>query len=466
MTDPASSSPDPLAGERVLVMGLGRFGGGVGVSEFLVRRGAEVCVTDRADRAALARSVARIEPLGVRLRLGGHDPRDFRDADRVVVNPAVPPDHPLLAEARAHGARISTEIGLLLERLPSSRQVIGVSGTAGKSTVTAMIGHLLRHRLGPERAWVGGNLGGSLLPALSRIGPEDPVVLELSSFMLERLRPVPFAPAIAVVTSFSPNHLDWHGTLAAYRAAKRVLFAGQDPARGDRLLVGPGTAEALGAPAHAERVLEAAPDPFEASGLEPPLPGAHNRANAALALAAAGAWLGAAPDSLVPHLWDFAPLPSRLAPVAERDGVRFIDDSKSTTPEAARLAIESFPPGRVHVMLGGYDKGADLAPLAQWAAHRCAGLYTIGTTGPAIASAARAAATWGATGGATGGATIHECGTLERAVACAAARAAPGEVVLLSPACASWDQFDHYEHRGRCFAEAIARCTGGRVHGC
>ena len=215
-------SDEQLRGARVTVMGLGRFGGGVGVTRFLAGRGARVCVTDTAEADTLAASVAALDGLpGVTLRLGGHDAADFTTADWVVANPAVPPGNAYLRAAADAGVPVTTEVALLVARL-RREQVIGVTGSAGKSTTTAMLGHALRAC--GVTTHIGGNLGGSMLPGVDRIGPDDAVVLELSSFMLERLGGEGWSPRVAVVTNLSPNHLDWHGTMDAYRAAKQQLL--------------------------------------------------------------------------------------------------------------------------------------------------------------------------------------------------------------------------------------------------
>jgi len=441
-----------LAGKRVLVMGLGRFGGGVGVTRFLVEQGAEVWVTDLADEAALAEPLRQLEGLPIETRLGRHEIPDFAKADVVVVNPAVNPANRYVSAARQAGATITSEIRLLLECLPTTRRrrIIGVTGTAGKSTVTAMLGHAL-HRLEPTgNVWVGGNLGGSLLPKLERIGGDDWVVLELSSFMLERLRDLAWSPPIAVVTNFAANHLDWHGSVEAYRRAKRVILEHQAP--GDAAVLGPELSD--------WPVAEAVSRSVATSPLEGALriPGEHNRWNAALALAAAS-HAGFDPAAAAAAIRDFPGLAHRLELVAECGGIRAFNDAKSTTPEAAIRALHSFDPGTAHLILGGYDKGSDLTGLAQRAADRAAGIYTIGETGPSIAaSAARHRPDSG----------VHPCGDLSTAVQTAWPRLSPGQSLVLSPGCASWDQFVNFEARGDFFrarVRALASAAGSAIGG-
>lgn len=433
---------DRLSGRRITVMGLGRFGGGLGVTLYLASHGAHVLVTDTEPASRLNDPLAALEPLvrdgAVTLRLGGHCEADFRQADLVVANPAVPRpwQNPYLRAAVEAGVPVTTEIGLLCGRIRDWSRVLGVTGSAGKSTTTSMIGAALT-ALG-ERVLIGGNLGGSLLSLADGLDAPAPpwLVLELSSAMLHWLGPI--GPHAAVVTNFSPNHLDWHAELDHYRACKQNLLAG----------MAPGASAVLGAsvqnwtiPGGVARV---AVGPPNAEGL-PALrvPGAHNRLNAAMAIAAVRAALPEAPAAAVaPALAAFGGLAHRLEHVTDHNGVRCYNDSKSTTPESCLLAIDAFAPdqSRVHLIAGGYDKGSDLSPVARLA-DRVAGVYAIGATGPALAATA---------------ARVTLCGTLERAVEAAFARACPGDVLLLSPACASWDQFENFEKRGEAFRKLVA----------
>lgn len=423
-------------------MGLGRFGGGVGVTRWFARRGARVLVTDLAPANALAEPLSLLRDLleqdRIELRLGAHDAADFRDADLVVANPAVPRpwENPFLTAAAEAGVPITTEIRLLVERLPRAR-VVGVTGSAGKSTTAAMIAAGLRG-LG-ERVHLGGNLGGSLLNDLTEIRPRDRVVLELSSAMLHWLgegagfgAAAGWSPAVAVRTNLQPNHLDWHGTFEHYRDSKENLFRFQ--AASDVALRGE----------------EAPPFPPDVTLATP---GEHNRLNATLALAAVLAATGIergdpAATGAVEAIARFRGLAHRLEFLGEFGGVRVYNDSKSTTPAATVLAVRAFAdPSRVHLIAGGSEKGSDLTPIASLA-PALAGLYTIGRTGPTIAAAARAGAE----------AAVFECETVAGAVAAAGPRLRPGDTLLLSPGCASFDQFINYEDRGERFA-ALARET-------
>lgn len=434
---------DSLAGVRAVVMGLGRFGGGAGAARFLASRGARVLVTDLASPQSLAASVAALDGLDITFRLGEHREEDFRQADLLVVNPAVKAaGNRYIALARDAGATITSEIRLLVGRLPDRRRVVGITGTAGKSTTTAMIGHALARQLGAGHVHVGGNLGGSLLERLDAIRADDVVVLELSSFMLAGLDEDRWSPGLAVVSTFAANHLDWHSDVDDYRRAKQAILRRQQP--GDAAILGPDAAAWPTAPGVRRVVIGVSNETL-------PLltPGAHNQLNAQLALAACG-FLGMQRAAAVAALADFAGLPHRLQLVAERQDVRYYNDSKATTPEAAMLAIESFAPGIAHVILGGYDKKADLGAMAQLAARRCRAVYTVGATGAAIAAAAKS----------IGAAEVVPCGDVDAAVAATATRVRRGDVVLLSPGCASWDQFDNFEQRGAAFVAAVLKYVG------
>ena len=477
-----------IAGKRVTVMGLGRFGGGVGVTRWLASQGADVLVTDLDPADKLTESIAKVQDLidhgSVTLRLGEHNVSDFTTCDIVVANPAVPKpwDNRFLRAAQAARIPITTEIRLLVERLPAGgrKRTVGITGSAGKSTTTTMTAHILRRVLGGEHVYLGGNIGGSLLGELSKIRATDWVVLELSSAMLHWLGAgVGYAdaqgwsPTIGVITNISANHIDWHGEFAHYARSKQQIFLSQRPSD---LVIEGAVGEAIwtdGALSRRVRVQvdRASVDAVLATGLRLNVPGAHNRVNAVMASAAAAAALaresggdadGAAPTmraigNAAALLADFKGLPHRLEFVGEYGGVKCYNDSKCTTPEAALLAIAAFEPepgrSRVHLIAGGYDKGSDLSPVAKLAAgsgggraEPIAGLYTVGKTGPTIAAAARQA------GADT---NVVECGTLERAVQEAMSRSRPGDVLLLSPACASWDQFTNFEYRGEEFARLV-----------
>ena len=453
------------------MLGLGRFGGGVGVVRFLSERGFAVEVVDDADRGSLEASEATVRGLpGVTLRLGAGSSDaaalEVAGVALLVVNPAVKPGHFLWAAAEGHRVPVTTEVGLLVSQLPEGSgngPVIGVTGSAGKSTTSSMAALALAQLEGifgvrtadgldgGEGAYgvfLGGNLGGSLLPHTQWLRHASGFVLELSSFMCFHLDRLGWSPEVAVLTNLSPNHLDWHGGFEAYAEAKRGLFAHQRP--GDRAVLPEGMDASFVRPG-VEVVRVGAPPP-DLPGLR--VPGGHNRLNAAFALAAARPRTADAGgrfprrSAALEALAGFRGLPHRLQAVEGGSGwpagVRFFDDSKATTPEAAALAIEAFEPGTARVVLGGADKGSDLGGLGRLAGERAAGVYAIGLTGDAIADAAEGSS-----------AVVRRCGTLAAAVAAIRADARAGEVVLLSPGCASWDQFPNYEARGAAFAAAV-----------
>lgn len=475
-----------FSGVRVTVMGLGRFGGGVGVTRWLAGQGARVLVTDREPAAKLAASVAEVDLPGVSLRLGEHVESDFTGADLVVVNPAVPDSSPFLQAARRAGVPIATEINLFVERCRG--RCIGITGSVGKSTTTAMIGQALERGTGNPgygtesglaaaaavapsdapahpRVWVGGNLGRSLLDALPQIRPQDWVVLELSSFQLERTPLVAWSPHIAVITNITPNHLDWHGSFDAYAAAKLNILRFQQAARDHAISGCQEEAHRRVAAELAESrpywccgVVEGEPTAkcvMQGGGgarlrwpeLRLAVPGRHNLENASAALTVAHL-AGVPAQAALAALAEFTGLPHRLQRVATIDGVTYFNDSKSTTPEAAVTAMNAID-APLLVILGGYDKGIDLTPAAACAAQRARFAACVGATGGKLAGAIRAA-----------GGRAEVLPDVASAVAACRSAARSGDVVLLSPACASWDQFEDYRQRGEAFVRAVLGGAG------
>lgn len=429
-----------LSGKRVTVAGLGRFGGGILVTRWLVEQGARVLVTDTASTESLADSVAQLAGLPVAYRLGEHVEEDFARADLVVASPAVAYDSKYLQAARAASVPVTTEIRLFIERCPA--RIVAVTGTKGKSTTTAMLGRMLTRRITTH---VGGNIGLSLLADLPKIQADDLVVLELSSFMLEYLAEAQWSPHVAVVTMIAPDHLDRHKTMEAYVAAKANLIRFQTErdytvlnetcprsrelsklTRGKVLLYGLENRRALSLK----------------------VPGQHNQLNAQAALAAASifevSW-----DDAQAALTDFRGLEHRLELVHEQRNIQYFNDSIATIPEAAIAALDSFPPRTVIQIVGGYDKGLSLAELAAALAQRAKAAMCIGATGPTIARLA-------GEGQHQNNAPFYQCGDLATAMKLAKAMAVPGDVVLLSPGCASFDQFRNFQERGKAFA-ALAR---------
>ena len=444
--------PVELSGKHVVVMGLGRFGGGAGAAAFAAMRGARVTVSDRAHAEDLAKGLDQISGLvrtgQVELSLGGHDPKVLENADILIVNPAVPTpwNNPFIARARELCIRIETEIGLTVDGLSQNpKRCIAVSGSVGKSTTAAMIHHGLC-ALGVP-AILGGNIGGTLLGREPGIAHTSVVVLELSSAMLYWLRETrpAWGPSAAVLTGFEPNHLDWHGCENHYRACKQWLL---DSLKNTKY------ATAILGDTVSDWPIPDGVNHREPTVVEPEfmvLPGAHNRVNAGLAIAAIGSILDTDGQEIVEAVGGFAGLPHRLAHAGARRGIHCYNDSKSTTPGTTAAAVCALRErhDRVWLIAGGADKGIDLSGIAGLDIR---GVLTIGATGPAIARSVRT--------NKSGKAEAIECGTLEAAVARAAERVHAGDALLLSPGCASWDQFENFEARGDAFIRLLNEHLG------
>ena len=452
-------SPHTLKNLRVTVLGLGRFGGGVGVTKWLCRQGAKVTVSDALAADQLADSVLALAGCDATLHLGLHDDADFTQADFLVVNPAVPKESPLLALAATAGVPRTSEINLFIERCPAT--IVGITGSVGKSTTTAMVGRILAKRFTTH---VGGNIGGSLLQTLDQIQSNHVVVLELSSFQLEDLPIIGISPHIALVTNLKPNHLDRHGTMQAYGDAKKNLFAFQKPS--DVLILNaadePTRAWAADAPGRVEYFDPTIAASASFSGrrhdglpaaqsdlFELTVPGAHNQGNAQAAFAVARE-MGIDRPTAQEALRDFPGLPHRLQFVCEREGVRYYNDSKCTTPEGAIVALEAFAPGKAVIIVGGYDKHVSFEAMGKSLAARAKAVIAIGATKDQIVTAVEQASS-------TKQPVIVKCETFADAVAAAQAIAASGDAVLLSPACASYDMFQNYEKRGELFVELVTK---------
>ncbi len=432
--------PKSFTGKCVTVAGLGRFGGGIGAIRYLAGQGAKVTVSDQASEAELAGSVAKIADLDVTLHLGGHLAKDFLETDLLVVNPAMPKSVSILADAITAGVPYTTEINLFIQRCPC--KIIGITGSVGKSTTTAMAGEILTQKFSTH---VGGNIGRSLLGDLDSIAPDHVVVLELSSFQLEDLPLIGISPAIALVTNLGPNHLDRHGTMDAYAAAKKNIFAFQTA--DDVLILNRNCTETASWASEARGKVEyfdAADEPFELS-----VPGKHNQANAQAAWAIAKQ-MGVTRTEAAEALASFAGLPHRLQFVAEVNGVRYFNDSKCTTPEGAIVAVEAFEPGKSIVIAGGYDKGVSFETLGKALAEKAKAVIAIGDCSQQILAAIEAAAS-----AAPEKSIAQSAADLASAVTAAAALAEPGDAVLLSPACASYDMFTNYEQRGQEFIKLV-----------
>ena len=423
-------------------MGLGRHGGGVAAARWLAEAGASVTITDLAEEAALADSLAELADVSIAaVHLGGHRESDFVDADLVVVNPAVRPDNPSISAARQSGVRITSEIELFLAGCRG--QVIGVTGSNGKSTTAAMIAAILS--ADGRQTWLGGNIGRSLLGELPRIAADDWVVLELSSFQLWWLSDDAAWPRVAVVTNLTPNHQDWHGSFAHYTDAKQRLVA-RLPTDGVALLGD------LAENTAAWRMI--AGEHYRAAWSEARVPaldvlGQHNRRNAALAAAACEA-IGCRREAIDRGLSEVRGLPHRLELVATVDGRAFYNDSMATTPESVLAALDALGP-QTWFLIGGRDKGFDYGPLAQRLAREARGVACFGAAREKLAALITAHADH---------CECQSAETLREALAWCRQRSRVGESIALSPACASQDQFRDYRERGEMFAELVRVASG------
>ena len=417
-TGPRGPSPASLAGVRVLVWGLGRHGGGLAAARLCRREGADVSILDAKPAAQCGEDGVAAVAESFPCLVGDPAHPAFAAAELIVPSPAIPPR----AWPSSHAPVASPE-ALALARHRGRR--VGVTGTKGKSTTAMLTGALLGWR-------VAGNSWRPLCEAVLE-DPAADLVCELSSFQLWYLRELRPRFDAAILTLLASDHLDWHPDLAHYRSAKLALlgWTGAVAAAAQALPLLPS-----GLP-----LLAQVPAP-DASDLR--VPGPHNRANAALALAVAR-HLGVAEAELLPRLRQAEPLPHRLRTVHACAGLAFVDDSIATTPEAAMAGLASFD-GPLAVILGGSDKGADFTTLAQAVAARGAHAVLLGATAGRIAAA---------------GVTAPTATTLDQAVQLAVA-ALPGHgTVLLSPACASFDLFRGFDHRGDSFAEAARRLFPG-----
>jgi len=442
-----------LNNKRVLVVGLGRSGAASAL--FLKARGAQVTVSDAKPQDELGEEIPVLLDHGIAVETGGHGERTFRGQDLIVVSPGVPTDSPPLVQARALGETVIGEIELAAQFLPG--RIVAITGSNGKTTTTTLAGEIVA--AGGYPTMVGGNIGTPAISLVERATPETIVVLEVSSFQLETIQN--FRPKVAVVLNVTPDHLDRHRTFAAYTDAKARIFENQRAEDFAVLNADDPTCVALasrtraqvfwfdrkkevkqGAYVHDGRVLfrDASGQPEIMLVSEVPLKGAHNVENV-LAAVCVGALMGCEAERIRKAVRDFKAVEHRLEYVATIRGVEYYNDSKATNVDATIKALESFP-ANIHLILGGKDKGSDYTVLNDLLRQRVKRVYTIGAAAAKIESQIK-------------GTEVVQAETLETAVKRAAAAAQPGDVVLLAPACASFDQFRNYEHRGQVFKEVV-----------
>jgi UDP-N-acetylmuramoylalanine--D-glutamate ligase len=400
-----------------LVLGLARSGQAAALA--LRRRGEEVIGVDASPDV----DAGRLAEAGVELHLGTEEESLLDRAETLIKSPGVPGEAPLVESARGRGIPVWSELELGARLL--GNPIVGVTGTNGKTTTSELLGVMLG-------APVAGNVGRALCELDGRIEPGEVVVCEVSSFQLEDIHE--FRPHVAVLLNLEPDHLDRHGSIDAYRAAKLRIFENQG--ENDLAVVPVGFDDV---PGRAQRVEF---EPSDELPAEPLIPGAHNRENAAAATAAARA-LGIDDGRIAQALETFPGVAHRLEPVAETGGVRYVNDSKATNTAAARRAVAAYDEP-LHVILGGRGKGESYTELALDMAGRVKRAYLIGETAKDIGTALELAG------------VDHELsGDLETAVRSAAGNAKPGEIVLLAPACASYDQFHDFEERGEAFRQIV-----------
>jgi UDP-N-acetylmuramoylalanine--D-glutamate ligase len=443
---------------RVLAVGVARTG--VAAALFCAKRNAIVTATDMRPESELRDAPARLREAGVLLELGGHVEKTYLAQDLIIPSPGVPADDPLLAKARSKGITIWSEIELAYRFLEG--EMIGITGSNGKTTTTTLVHHILK--TAGKQALLAGNVGTPLIACVDEMNAETISVVELSSFQLELIDK--FRPDIGVFLNLTPDHLDRHKTMRAYAAAKARIFENQTELDAAVLNADDAPTVALapkkpqvfrfsrkthldqGACVHGEDIVivHKGKEELVVKSGEIPLVGAHNLENVLAAVMAARlveidtATIGKAVRS-------FAGVEHRLEFVAEIGGVRYFNDSKATNVDATLKALDAFP-GRILVILGGKDKDSDYTVLRQPLREKAILALLIGAASEKIEKQI------------TGSVAIERAGTLDRAVEIASHAARAGDVVLLAPACASFDQFENYEHRGRQFKELVRRLRG------
>lgn len=453
---------------RAVLFGLARTN--IALARFLVGEGVQVTISDKKPAEQLQNEIKSLEHLPVRLLLGEQKPEDFSDADMIYITPGAPRDLPVFKLAREKGIPFSSEIELLFEQCPVP--ILAITGSSGKTTTTTLVGEMLKATFGADRVFVGGNIGTPLIDKLDRIAatPNAKVVLELSSFQLEYMQR---SPHIAAVLNITPNHLDRHGTMEAYTLAKSQILRHQDT--GDYAILNaddPGASSlrplvrgtpveysmehpvTLGSYLDGERVILNLHEPAaicEAGELK--LMGRHNLQNVLAACAIAGT-AGATPAAMRRVAISFTGVPHRLELVRELRGVRYYNDSIATAPERTMAALRAIPTGTPIVLIaGGKHKNVPLDEMARMIVQRVGTLLLTGADAGLIETAVREAQ-----------AELHSeqpaiirCADLEACVEQAAAHAPQSAVVLLSPACTSYDRYRDFEERGQEFRDLVNR---------
>jgi UDP-N-acetylmuramoylalanine--D-glutamate ligase len=445
-----------LKGKKVLVVGLGK--SGLAAALFLRHRGAVVTVSDVRSAEQLAKDIPALLEEGIMVEAGGHGLLTFRRQDLIVVSPGVPLNTPELVQAKAMGRPVIGELELAARFLKG--KTLAVTGSNGKTTTTTLLGEILEQA--GLRTLVGGNIGVPVVALINDSTDESWSVLEVSSFQLESTEE--FHPTIAVILNITPDHLDRHGSFENYALAKERIFAAQTA--DDAVVLNADNARAALAAQHcAAKVywfsiehpvprgawLEQGSVVFRLAADAPiervmplggiPLKGAHNVENV-LAAVVAARLAGVPADVIRRAVENFRAVEHRLEYVATIHGIEYYNDSKATNVDATAKAISAFN-GGIHLILGGKDKNSDYTELSELLRERVRAVYTIGSAAEKIESHLR------------GVVAIRSCKTLDKAVAAATAAASSGEIVLLAPACSSFDQFDSYEHRGRAFKQLV-----------
>jgi UDP-N-acetylmuramoylalanine--D-glutamate ligase len=449
-----------LKNKRVLVVGLGK--SGISAALFLRGQGARVTVSDSRSALALAKEIPALLEAGIMVESGGHGLLTFRRQDLIVVSPGVPMDTPEVKQVVGFGLPVIGELELASRYL--NGQVVAITGSNGKTTTTTLVGQILSDAGLPTL--VGGNIGLPVIDLVEKSSAVTTSVLEVSSFQLETIEE--FHPKIAVVLNITPDHLDRHGSFEAYAAAKTRITENQGP---DDFLVLNGEDKATqmvalktkaqifwfsgrrpikqGAFVHGESIVFL---PCEGGKAEPvmpvveiPLKGAHNVENV-LAAVCVARLAGVSAEKIRATVGAFKAVEHRLELVKSLRGIEFYNDSKATNVDAAMKAVASFK-GGIHLILGGKDKNSDYGLMAELLKERVKAVYTIGSAAEKIERQL------------AGVVKMVSAGTMQVAVADAAVAAVPGDVVLLAPACSSFDQFDNYEHRGQIFRQLVSELS-------